>query len=116
VAGIVHLLGKPNLSDFFPGLARFDLQGVVKEMDVLVPRFDSIFEKMIGERKKKEVEGKENESKDFLQFLLNLKDEGDSKTPFTITHVKALLMVCYFFHQHFYCSFFTLFYHNICLN
>lgn len=92
VAGIVHLLGKPNLSDFFPGLARFDLQGVVKEMDVLVPRFDRVFEKMIGERKKKEVEGKENESKDFLQFLLNLKDEGDSKTPFTSTHVKALLM------------------------
>ncbi|GAU48200.1 hypothetical protein TSUD_185370 [Trifolium subterraneum] len=27
VAGIVQLLGKPNLSDFFPGLARFDLQG-----------------------------------------------------------------------------------------
>jgi hypothetical protein len=70
---------------------------VVKEMDVLVPRFDRIFEKMIGERKKKEVEGKENESKDFLQFLLNLKDEGDSKTPFTSTHVKALLMVCFFF-------------------
>jgi hypothetical protein len=36
------------------------------------------------------VEGKENESKDFLQFLLNLKDEGDSKTPFTIIHVKSI--------------------------
>ncbi|XP_058764061.1 flavonoid 3'-monooxygenase CYP75B137-like [Vicia villosa] len=94
VAEMTQLLGKPNLSDFFPGLARFDLQGVVKEMNALVPRFDKIFEKMIGERmkKKKEEEGKENESKDFLQFLLNLKEEGDSKTPFTSTHVKALLM------------------------
>lgn len=102
VAEMTQLLGKPNLSDFFPGLARFDLQGVVKEMDALVPRFDRIFEKMICQRKKKkEEEGKENESKDFLQFLLNLKEEGDSKTPFTSTHVKALLMVC-FFHQRFF--------------
>ena len=90
-------MGKPNLSDFFPGLARFDLQGVVKDMNALVPRFDGIFEKMIGERVKKDVEGKENNgSKDFLQFLLNLKEEGDSKTPLTSTHVKAILMVCYF--------------------
>ncbi|CAK8562839.1 unnamed protein product [Lathyrus sativus] len=92
VAEMTGLLGKPNVSDFFPGLARFDLQGVVKEMNALVPRFDRIFEKMISERVKKEEEGKESESKDFLQFLLNLKDEGDSKTPFTSTHVKALLM------------------------
>ncbi|CAI8609681.1 unnamed protein product [Vicia faba] len=93
VAEMTQLLGKPNLSDFFPRLARFDLQGVVKEMNALVPRFDRIFEKMISERvKKKEEKGKENESKDFLQFLLNLEEEGDSKTPFTSTHIKALLM------------------------
>jgi len=94
-AEMVQLIGKPNLSDFFPALARFDLQGIVKDMNLLVPCFDGIFEKMIGERVKKDVEGKENESKDFLQFLLNLKEEGDSKTPFTSTHVKALLLVCY---------------------
>lgn len=94
-AEMVQLIGKPNLSDFFPALARFDLQGIVKDMNLLVPRFDGIFEKMIGERMVKDVEGKESESKDFLQFLLNLKEEGDSKTPFTSTHVKALLLVCY---------------------
>lgn len=88
------LLGKPNVSDFFPGLARFDLQGVEKQMKTLVARFDKIFEKMIGQRVEMEGEGKENKRTDFLQFLLNLKDEGDSKTPFTRTHVKALLMVC----------------------
>ncbi|KAJ1419156.1 Cytochrome P450 [Sesbania bispinosa] len=94
VAEMTQLLGKPNVSDFFPGLARFDLQGVEKEMNALVPRLDRIFEKMIGERGKRKVEGKENESKDFLQFLLNLKEECDSKTPLTITHVKGLLMMC----------------------
>ncbi|KAG4943244.1 hypothetical protein JHK85_047890 [Glycine max] len=91
VAEMTQLLGKPNVSDFFPGLARFDLQGVEKQMNALVPRFDGIFERMIGERKKVELEGAER--MDFLQFLLKLKEEGgDAKTPLTITHVKALLM------------------------
>ncbi|XP_061348261.1 geraniol 8-hydroxylase-like [Gastrolobium bilobum] len=89
VAEMTDLLGKPNLSDFFPGLARFDLQGVEKQMNALVPRFDRIFEKMIGQRQRVKME---KESKDFLQFLLNLKDEGDSKTPMTMTHIKSLLM------------------------
>ncbi|KAG4933105.1 hypothetical protein JHK87_047107 [Glycine soja] len=94
VAEITQLLGKPNVSDFFPGLARFDLQGVEKQMHALVARFDGMFERMIDRRTK--VEGQDGESremKDFLQFLLKLKDEaGDSKTPLTIIHVKALLM------------------------
>lgn len=98
VAEMTALLGKPNLSDFFPGLARFDLQGVEKQMHALVPKFDRIFEKMIGERVKED--GKER--KDFLQFLLDLKEEGDSKTPLTMTQVKALLMVRSFhFTRHF---------------
>ncbi|KAM7494131.1 hypothetical protein LguiB_028740 [Lonicera macranthoides] len=83
------LLGMPNLSDFYPGLARFDLQGIKKKMKGLALRFDRIFEKMIDQRMK--MDGP-IESKDFLQVLLQLKDEGDSKTPFTITHLKALLM------------------------
>jgi hypothetical protein len=38
-------------------------------------------------------------SKDFLQFLLKVKDEGDVKTPLTMTHIKALLMVCFSLHD-----------------
>ncbi|KAI3713338.1 hypothetical protein L1987_71915 [Smallanthus sonchifolius] len=81
-------LGMPNLSDFFPGLAPFDLQGVKKNMKVLAKRFDGIFESMIDQRRK--IGGDEN--KDFLQVLLQFKDGGDSNPPFTITHLKALLM------------------------
>lgn len=82
------LLGMPNLSDFYPGLTRFDLQGIKKKMTVLAKKFDGIFETMIDQRRK--MGGDEN--KDFLQFLLQLKDGGDSKTPFTMTHLKSLLM------------------------
>ncbi|KAK9987234.1 hypothetical protein SO802_032185 [Lithocarpus litseifolius] len=74
---------KPNLSDFYPGLARFDLQGMKRQMDGLARRFDRIFDAIIHQRLKIDDEGgsKDKVSKDFLEFLLKLKDEGDSKTP-----------------------------------
>nr|XP_023884318.1 geraniol 8-hydroxylase-like [Quercus suber] len=94
VLGMTELLGKPNISDFYPGLARFDLQGIRKKMDGLARRFDRIFDVMIDQRLKIDQEGgsRESGSKDFLQFLLKLKDEGDSNTPLTMIHLKALLM------------------------
>ncbi|BFG24478.1 hypothetical protein CerSpe_107520 [Prunus speciosa] len=93
VSEMTKLMGKPNVSDFYPGLARFDLQGVEKQMAGLARRFDGIFEKVIDQRLRMEKEGVKK-SIDVLTFLLKLKDEGgDSKTPFTMTHVKALLMV-----------------------
>ncbi|KAK7330669.1 hypothetical protein VNO77_24867 [Canavalia gladiata] len=94
VSEMTQRFGRPNVSDFFPCLARFDLQGVEKQMRALVTRFDGLFEKMIGQRMKMEgEEGTRKVSNDFLQFLLNLKEEdGDSNIPLTITHVKGLLM------------------------
>ncbi|KAJ7944795.1 putative Cytochrome P450 [Quillaja saponaria] len=100
ISEITEILGMPNVSDFYPGLARFDLQGLEKKMHVLAQRFDGIFESLIGQRLKiDEEEGSKaagdsrKQRKDFLQFLLlQLKEEGDSKTPFTMTHLKALLM------------------------
>lgn len=96
IAEMTELLGKPNISDFFPGLSRFDLQGMLKKMDKLAKQFDGMFEKVIDKRVKMDGEGRESgkDSKDFLQFLLKVKDEGDTKTPLTMTHLKALLMVC----------------------
>ncbi|CAL2259549.1 unnamed protein product [Prunus armeniaca] len=92
VSETTGLIGRPNVSDFFPGLGRFDLQGIKKQMEGLVRRFDGIFEQMIDQRLRMEEEGAK-ESQDFLTFLLKLKEEGgDSKTPLTMTHLKALLM------------------------
>ncbi|XP_026657221.2 geraniol 8-hydroxylase-like [Phoenix dactylifera] len=89
VAEITELLGRPNVSDFFPVLARFDLQGVETQMGVLLERFDRIFEPIIDRRRKVGEGG----AKDFLEYMLRMEKEGgDSKTPFTMTHVKALLM------------------------
>jgi cytochrome P450 len=94
ISEMIDLLGKPNISDFYPILARFDLQGIRRKMDGLVRRFDPIFDAMIDQRLKIDKAGAGGkESKDFLQFLLKVKDEGDSKTPLTMIHLKALLMV-----------------------
>ena len=95
---MTELLGTPNVSDFYPGLEWFDLQGVTKKMKVLANRFDAIFESMIDQRQKMDRNsemgaGVGQESKDFLQVLLKLKDEADSKMPLTMIELKALLMV-----------------------
>ncbi|KAL7188694.1 hypothetical protein ACSBR1_038538 [Camellia fascicularis] len=91
--GMIRLLGKPNISDFYPGLARFDLQGIEKKMRGVMKRVDEIFDMMIDQRMKRDGEGGEKESKDFLQFLLEHKDGGgEAKTPLTMAQVKAMLM------------------------
>ncbi|RZC57869.1 hypothetical protein C5167_005176 [Papaver somniferum] len=93
VSEMTALIGAPNVSDFFPSLARFDIQGIKKKIHVRFLRFDRIFDSMIEQCLKME-QGKEesHDSKDFLQLLLKLKDEENSKVPFTMNHLKALLM------------------------
>ncbi|XP_010558915.1 PREDICTED: flavonoid 3'-monooxygenase-like [Tarenaya hassleriana] len=87
---IVDLVGRPNISDFFPGLSRFDIQGLVKQMRGLVQRLDRIFDRVIDQRLRMDGQG-ERDGEDFLQFLLKLKDE-DETTPLSLNNVKAVLM------------------------
>lgn len=90
-----RLIGIPNLSDFFPVIARFDVQGILKKVKEIVRKLDDIFEAIISERIHDAQYGGGEIRKDFLQVLLQLKEEkaGDADTPFTMTHIKALLMV-----------------------
>ncbi|ONK79960.1 uncharacterized protein A4U43_C01F12280 [Asparagus officinalis] len=91
VGEITELLGKPNLSDFFPAMERFDLQGIQKRMKGLLERFDRMFARIIEEKR---TEGGEKEgAKDMLEFMLKLQEEeAEGNVAFTMTHVKALLM------------------------
>ncbi|GMJ06152.1 cytochrome P450, family 706, subfamily A, polypeptide 4 [Hibiscus trionum] len=95
ISEITELLGVPNISDFFPVLAPLDLQGILKRMKKPMDKLNAIFENIIEQRLKKEKESGSSsamEFKDFVQFLLQLKDEEDSKTPLTMDHIKDLLM------------------------
>jgi hypothetical protein len=91
IDGMIDLIAQPNVSDFFPALAQFDLQGVQKKMEMLRGRLDSIFERVIEKR----FSGERERADDLLGIMLKKeREDRDSKNPFTMTHVKALLLVC----------------------
>ncbi|KAF5771976.1 putative cytochrome P450 [Helianthus annuus] len=92
VSGVVEIAEGLNVSDFFPTLARFDLQGVKRKMDNQMKQFDRIFEKTIGERTlENKGQVKQEGKKDFLQILLELKDQTTGPS-ITMTQLKALVV------------------------
>lgn len=92
VTEITDLLLKPNVSDFFPVLSRFDLQGLAKRMRGPTERMDRLFDRVINKHlgMDRESEGK---GKDFLEVLLKIKDENDENANLNMNDVKAMLMV-----------------------
>ncbi|KAK4422788.1 cytochrome [Sesamum alatum] len=92
VIKIVDLLGKPNIADFFPVLAPFDIQGVKKDTEGYVQTMDRIFEDVIARcRKMLSGEIKKEGKEDFLQVLLELKEKEDPAMPISHTQIKAIL-------------------------
>ncbi|KAI7727606.1 hypothetical protein M8C21_012986, partial [Ambrosia artemisiifolia] len=97
-SNIVKILGRANLSDFFPSLARFDLQGVERDMKMQLNKLDEIFTSIIEDRIKSNLKRPQDEikhegNKDFIQMLLDHKDGKDpSGTSLSMTQMKALLM------------------------
>ncbi|KAL9665157.1 hypothetical protein QQ045_020590 [Rhodiola kirilowii] len=87
------LLECPNLSDFFPALAWLDLQSVAKRMRSANVRIDKILDGAIDERRKLSTATGEttNGRTDLLQYLLDLKDSGDSNSALSMNQLKALL-------------------------
>ncbi|XP_057513976.1 flavonoid 3',5'-hydroxylase 1-like isoform X2 [Actinidia eriantha] len=96
-AKIIELLATPNVSDFFPVLARFDIQGVAREMERLRIWVDRILDSIIDARTKmstvERAEAFKNKGKeDFLQLLLALKEQEDTGISITLEQIKALLI------------------------
>ncbi|KAL8503642.1 hypothetical protein ACS0TY_022393 [Phlomoides rotata] len=92
VTKFVDLFGRANVSDFFPGLAKFDVQGIAREIKGV--GIDEILDSLIeGRMKKERGRGEENRKKDFLGILLELKDHklGDESS-FGLFQIKAILM------------------------
>ncbi|KAH9678277.1 cytochrome p450 family 706 subfamily a polypeptide 3-related [Citrus sinensis] len=85
-----QVLGSGNISDLFPLLTRFDLQGLESKAKKLTVRLDKIFESLLrpGQSGQDMNEGKS--SKDFLQTLLELQQQGDYSL--SMDQIKALFM------------------------
>ncbi|CAI0413587.1 unnamed protein product [Linum tenue] len=93
---LVEVLGRPNVSDFFPILARFDLQGVKKEMKRVSGGMEKIFDFVIDRciddmMNKPRSDDDHNGQQDFLHSLLEFKDQ-DTGNSITRQQIKAMLM------------------------
>ncbi|XP_004300719.1 PREDICTED: 3,9-dihydroxypterocarpan 6A-monooxygenase-like [Fragaria vesca subsp. vesca] len=89
VTGTMELLGKPNVSDFFPALSIFDIQGIEREAKKLISVTDKILDSAIQQRMNYTLA--EGERKDFLQFLLEYHNHEDSALSITMQQLKAVL-------------------------
>ncbi|XP_019265707.1 PREDICTED: cytochrome P450 93A3-like isoform X2 [Nicotiana attenuata] len=97
VTKFLQMLEKPNISDFFPMLARFDLQGIQKEMKALSKSVESILDpainermKMLSDKREGEIQG--NGKKDFVQILLELMEQKNIGISVDLVQIKAILL------------------------
>lgn len=93
MAKIMELAGKPNISDYFPILKPFDLQGIMSEIKVSYDRLHDLIDEMIDQRLKRRASGS-SWIGDFLDVLL---DHTDEHGPNKLDHldVNLLLMVSF---------------------
>ncbi|XP_023746103.1 7-ethoxycoumarin O-deethylase [Lactuca sativa] len=94
ITNAMMVLGTNNVSDYFPVLARFDLQGVERKMKKEAQKLDGIFQKIIDDRVislKTKESAEQQGRKDLLQVFLELKQENNESS-FTDTQIKALFM------------------------
>ncbi|MBA0690012.1 hypothetical protein Goari_007710 [Gossypium aridum] len=89
----MKLMGEPNISDIFPMLRPFDLQGIESKAKKHLSWFYGFLESVIKQRMKLGEGPKMGDNKDFLQQLLELNQRGDAKTSLSMMEIKALLLV-----------------------
>ncbi|KAI3858582.1 hypothetical protein MKX03_005630 [Papaver bracteatum] len=97
IGELVKLIGRTNVSDVFPALKIFDIQGIEREAKVLCLWLDRIMNSVIDQRMKlndtdQTCQSKDSK-KDFLQLLLELMEQKDAKTQITKTQLKALYLI-----------------------
>nr|UVC58039.1 CYP706V8 protein [Isodon rubescens] len=93
VSEMLELLIKPNISDFFPFLERFDLQGVVRDATALVKKVEAIMDDVIDERiKNPHAEKVEEGRKDFLQTLVDQMQDESNNGSLGMVQIKAMFI------------------------
>ncbi|XP_027076840.1 cytochrome P450 71AU50-like [Coffea arabica] len=85
-----QLAGTPNLGDYYPCLAKLDLQGLTRRMKATCKVFDEFLEKIIDEHEKSAKQ--DRPADDFVHTMLALMKSGETEFQFDRRHVKAILM------------------------
>ena len=89
--GIMELAGKPNLSDYFPMIKPFDLQGTRRTIKVSCDRLHRLIDELIDKRLERRT-SRSPRCNDFLAVLLNLNIEQGHEE-FNCANVEILLTV-----------------------
>ncbi|KAL3845160.1 hypothetical protein ACJIZ3_002563 [Penstemon smallii] len=91
IQGVMKILGTPNLADYFPVLSLIDPQGIKRETEVYGKKILAIFDEIISQRLKSRCISSSSPKKDdFLEVLLDLHQENESK--FSFNDIKHLLI------------------------
>lgn len=93
ITGIMEFVGCPNVSDFFPWLRWFDLQGLRRRMDRILAKLVEITSLMVKERLKEGGGGPQRT--DFLDMLLDFEviNENDEPAKLSEFQISIFLMV-----------------------
>ncbi|KAM6557066.1 hypothetical protein CsatB_004085 [Cannabis sativa] len=92
---LMMLVAKLNVSDIFPALKWFDLQGIERDTRKIHRAFEVMIENAMAKRKKvmSNPLAVKSSRKDFLQFLMELcENQNTEEAPITTSEIKGLLM------------------------
>ncbi|KAM0856378.1 hypothetical protein ACQ4PT_049191 [Festuca glaucescens] len=87
VAEIMEAAGCPNVSDFFPALARADLQGLRRRMARMFTRLHAVFDAEVDRRQRRREDG------DFLDVLLDVAARDGAKAGLDRDTLRSLFTV-----------------------
>jgi hypothetical protein len=91
MAEIMEYGGCPNVSDFFPALARADLQGLRRRLARMFARLHVVFDEEVDRRREQGESRKENQ--DFLDVLLDVAARDGGKAGLDRDTLRALFTV-----------------------
>ncbi|CAI0409413.1 unnamed protein product, partial [Linum tenue] len=90
--GMLEEAGKPNLGDFFPLLAKMDLQGIQRRMGNHVAKVLDLFGWVIDQRLQKLKFEHYVSTNDMLDTLLGIGDDDDRDAQMDPLHIKHLFL------------------------
>ncbi|KAG2681443.1 hypothetical protein I3760_11G144900 [Carya illinoinensis] len=95
-SNLMLIVGKPNVSDLFPTLANFDLQGIAREAKEISKNVDQVLDYVIDKAIKSLAKAKEEgktmtRQKDFLQVLLEIREQNTGADSISMIQLKAVL-------------------------
>jgi hypothetical protein len=96
MSALAATLGSNNIGDLIPALKRFDLQGLLKPMKIIMMKLDGVLEEIIAERREMKSSARSTgTAEDFMDALLNFSQTNEYGECLSMDEVKATLLVSF---------------------